>query len=314
VLIHVGDSEMGRFEAAAAEQVACVEAEDDGLCETTVIAGTDENHQLGWTAGGHRDIGEAIPVEISHCQTSLVIRQRERLVLPAVCHGRSTRRGSIQDLEKKLAGNFTGPRWLYESSPRMWISWACLASLAVCGAATSAHGSENISYELSSALTCPNRDQLYSALDRQLVALPTRAERDWLDRHTLRVSPGLGETLLVELLDSLSRVTFSRSIPKGTCQAQSEAVALLTRSWLAQAIRYPEADVVPPVVTAPVASVRAEPAAAPVVAPLRAGWHPFTELRLGGGALLASTSSPFGGSLEAAVQLFLGQRWGLAAR
>jgi len=120
-------------------------------------------------------------------------------------------------------------------------------------------------------------------------------------------------TLIVELLDPLSRVSFRRSIPTGSCEAQALAVALLMRSWLDKANNAPVPETARAVGIAQASSISSGLSLAPAATPSagrRLSWEP----RLGGGGLLASTPYPLGGSIEGSLQLYLNRRWGVAAR
>jgi hypothetical protein len=116
-------------------------------------------------------------------------------------------------------------------------------------------------------------------------------------------------TLVVELLDPLSRVSFSRSIPKGSCEAQAKAVALLVLSWIDKGANPPEAEVARAVVIPKVSPSSPGPSPAPST-----GWRLSLEPRLSMGGSLASTPSPLGASFEGALQVYLGRNWGVALR
>jgi hypothetical protein len=121
---------------------------------------------------------------------------------------------------------------------------------------------------------------------------------------------------VAELLDPLSRPTFRRSIPKASCAAQAEAVALLVRSWLEKDDESHEAEVERPVVIAVAGPIPPSAPAQSSPAPSRAAPRPRLawEARLSGGEILAPTPSPLGGSLEGSLQLYLTRRWGMAVR
>ena len=185
----------------------------------------------------------------------------------------------------------------------------------IWGGALSARASEGLSYDLDPGLTCPSPIELRTALEAQLGALPSRSKRDWLDRHTLKVSPAAAGALSVELIDSPSGISFRRSVPQGSCQAQAEAVALLTLTWVDQGTSLPEPAIGAPAVPPEVSSAPETSSSPPTAAANRSDWHPLFEPRLGiGGLLPASTASPFGASVEASLQIHLTRWLGVAAR
>jgi len=179
----------------------------------------------------------------------------------------------------------------------LWLAWV---------GALSAQGSEGSAYDLDPALTCPSPSQLRSTLDAQVPAL---SSSNALDQRTLRVRAGPMHTLVVELLDPLSRVSFSRSIPKGSCEAQAKAVALLVLSWIDKGASPPEAEIARVVVIPKVSPSSPGPSPAPST-----GWRVSWESRLSGGGSLASTPSPLGASFEGSFQAYLSRHWGVALR